>query len=106
MLLGYVGATFPQCLKILCANASGYQDSTGSTTTVVATMSPSEIYATTASSFDQYTILYTMDGKDVSWDLGAARNVSFVLVDDQNNPVQLPMINPITCVFRILHVSV
>lgn len=67
MALGFIGNNFPSTIKILCSNAIGYKDGTGSPTTCVAVMTPSLITAESSSSFEKYSILYSMVGKDVAW---------------------------------------
>lgn len=65
--LGYIGSDFPQTLRILCSNAAGYKDPTGSPTTCVAVMVPTAIMPVNNPSMSQWTIMYGLNGKDVAW---------------------------------------
>ena len=105
--LGYMGTDFPQILKILCTNATGYKDATGSPTTCVCTITPSQItQGPGQSGIPQWVVMYSMTGKDVAWEMGNNRTIGFTLVDESNTPIALPISNGLVVTFRILHVSV
>lgn len=51
-------------------------------------------------------LIYKSEG-NVMWELGTLRNLNFLLyLDDETTPLNFPITNPVSLVFKILHLSI
>lgn len=95
---------YPNSISLVAAGVSGFADVNGNPTTTVFTLPISALTSGSNSPLSTFNICYRA-AEPVIWNIGLLRQLSFDLIDDQGNQVQLPLSTPLNLQFKIYHTS-
>lgn len=95
---------YPNSISLVAAGVSGFADVNGNPTTTVFTLPISALTSGSNSPLNTFNICYRA-AEPVIWNIGLLRQLSFDLIDDQGNQVQLPLSTPLNLQFKIYHTS-
>lgn len=107
VILDFIGDTFPSTISIGLEGFSGFIGKNGVPTNRIIVMNLCAVTATVNPQGIVSRDLVYKNETTACWDLGSMRNMTLKLyIDNEQNPLMMPIVNEVNVNFKIVHLAV